>query len=127
MAGARMSDPISPDYYRAMSPEPIDVIEAWGLPFHLAQVIKYVARAGRKGGPEKFAEDLRKARFYLDRAINADVKERSAPPTSDRTPTVSLSPEAVAAAIKADEFAEEPTPVEVPTASLPARRRSITY
>lgn len=62
-------NPISPPHYAELDPEPIDVIEGWGLGFYLAQVIKYVARAGRKGGPEKYLEDLRKARWYLDRAI----------------------------------------------------------
>lgn len=60
---------ISPTHYSELRPEPIEVIEAWGLEFHEAQVIKYVARAGRKGGAEKRLEDLRKAAFYLNRRI----------------------------------------------------------
>lgn len=68
-AHADPEDPISPRHYSELDPEPIHVIERWGLCFHLAQVIKYVSRAGRKGGPGKFTEDLKKARWYLDRLI----------------------------------------------------------
>lgn len=46
--------------------EVIDVIEAWGLPYHLGNVVKYIARANLKG---KYLEDLKKARWYLDRYI----------------------------------------------------------
>lgn len=55
-----------PPHYVATAIEPIDVIEEWGLGFHLGQVIKYIARHGRKGDA---LMDLRKAKFYLDRAI----------------------------------------------------------
>jgi len=46
--------------------EAIKVIEAWGLSFHLGNAVKYIARAGRKGAA---LEDLKKARWYIDRAI----------------------------------------------------------
>jgi hypothetical protein len=46
--------------------EAIKVIEAWCLGFHLGNVVKYIARAGAKGD---YLEDLRKARWYLDRKI----------------------------------------------------------
>lgn len=45
---------------------PIDVIEDWELGFNLGSCLKYIARAGRKGDA---LEDLKKARFYLDREI----------------------------------------------------------
>jgi len=48
--------------------ETIKVIEAWGLSFHLGNTIKYISRAGKKN-PEKKIEDLKKAKFYLDRKI----------------------------------------------------------
>ena len=48
--------------------EPLEVILDWDLPFCLGQVLKYVSRAGRKGPA---LEDLRKARFYLDREIQS--------------------------------------------------------
>ena len=58
----------SPEHYGgAENPyEAIKVIEAWGLNFHLGNVVKYVARAGKKG---PWLEDLKKARWYLDREI----------------------------------------------------------
>ena len=46
--------------------ETIKVIEAWQLGFHLGNVVKYLSRAGKKGNA---LEDLRKARWYLDREI----------------------------------------------------------
>lgn len=62
-----MTDPINhPDHYVASDIEPIDVIEAWELPHHLACVVKYIARHRHKG---KALEDLKKARWYLDRYI----------------------------------------------------------
>jgi hypothetical protein len=64
-----MSDPINhPAHYTFGGVEVIDALEAWNLPFHLANVVKYVARAGRKD-PARIVEDLRKARWYLDRYI----------------------------------------------------------
>lgn len=46
--------------------EAIKVIEAWGLGFHLGNTVKYIARAPHK---QTMLEDLKKARWYLDRAI----------------------------------------------------------
>lgn len=46
--------------------EAIKVIEAWSLGFHLGNAVKYVARAGKKGDA---LEDLKKARWYIDRLI----------------------------------------------------------
>ena len=48
--------------------EAIDVIEAWGLNFNLGNVVKYIGRNGKKD-PDKYIEDLEKARWYLDREI----------------------------------------------------------
>lgn len=48
------------------------MIEAWDLGFHLGNVVKYLARAGKKG---PYLEDLRKARFYLDRKIELLSRE----------------------------------------------------
>lgn len=61
-----------PAHYVFSEYEPKDVIRAWGLNFNLGNVIKYVARAGRKGDK---AEDLKKARQYLDFEIEALEKE----------------------------------------------------
>ena len=61
------TDPIPHPAHDAFSAiEPIAVIEAWELGFHLGNAIKYIARAGRKGDR---LEDLKKARWYLDREI----------------------------------------------------------
>lgn len=46
--------------------EAIDVIESWGLNFSLGNAIKYILRAPHKG---KELEDLRKAKWYLEREI----------------------------------------------------------
>lgn len=48
--------------------EAIKVIEAWRLGFCLGNAVKYIARAGRKGS-EPLLDDLRKARWYLDREL----------------------------------------------------------
>lgn len=65
-----MSDPINhPAHYGgAENPyEAIKVIEAWGLGFCLGNAVKYISRAGRKVDPT--IQDLKKARWYLDREI----------------------------------------------------------
>lgn len=48
--------------------EAIKVIRAWGLGFNLGNLVKYVARAGKKPG-ESMLKDLKKARWYLDDEI----------------------------------------------------------
>ena len=66
-----MSDNVNhPDHYGGKGNvyEAIKVIEAWDLDFHLGNTVKYIARA-EKEDPMKEIEDLRKARWYLDRAI----------------------------------------------------------
>lgn len=68
-----------PGHYRAdTGHEAIDVIEAWGLGFNLGNAVKYIARNGRKGDA---LEDLRKARWYLDREIQTrEASEAPAKP-----------------------------------------------
>lgn len=56
-----------PSHYTRGNIEVIDFIEDQQLPYHLGNVIKYIARAGHKGDK---LEDLKKARWYLDRYIN---------------------------------------------------------
>jgi hypothetical protein len=55
-----------PKHYNAGKYEVIDVLEDWKLGFHLGNVVKYVARAEHKNDA---LEDLKKARWYLDRYI----------------------------------------------------------
>jgi hypothetical protein len=61
-----------PPHYTVGRIEVIDAIEAWELGFHLGNVVKYVARAAHKGS---FLEDLRKARWYLDRQIELATQQ----------------------------------------------------
>lgn len=55
-----------PHYGGDTTYEAIKVIEAWGLDFCLGNATKYICRAGKKGDE---IEDLKKARWYLDREI----------------------------------------------------------
>lgn len=61
-----------PDHYGGEENvyEVVKVAEAWGLDYdaYLFNVIKYVARAGKKD-PSKELQDLKKALWYLDRKI----------------------------------------------------------
>lgn len=57
-----------PAHYNQGKIEVIEFIEDKELGFHLGNAVKYISRAGRKD-PSKFVEDLEKARWYLNRAI----------------------------------------------------------
>lgn len=61
-----------PPHYTYGKYESIDVIEGLGLGkgFNRGNAMKYLSRAGHKGGPEKELEDLQKARWYIDREIS---------------------------------------------------------
>jgi hypothetical protein len=72
-ARGRTSDPINPSHYKHLPAEAIDIIEAAiaGAPSNKAaflqgQVIKYLLRCWSKKG----IEDLRKAKWYLDRLVS---------------------------------------------------------
>jgi hypothetical protein len=66
MEGNR-GDPInSPTHYKIGGIETIDFIEAKNLDYNLGNVVKYITRADHKGNK---LEDLRKAQWYLTRAI----------------------------------------------------------
>ena len=67
-AELRKADPavVHPSHYNTGNIEVIDAIEDWRLGFNDGNVVKYIARAPHKG---KQLEDLRKARWYLDREI----------------------------------------------------------
>ena len=56
-----------PSHYTRGKIEGIDFIEDQQLPYHLGNATEYIARAGHKGDK---LEDLKKARWYLDRYIN---------------------------------------------------------
>lgn len=58
-----------PAHYTAGGIEVIDFLEAWDFPFHLANAIKYICRAGRKD-KNALVTDLRKAVWYINRYIS---------------------------------------------------------
>jgi hypothetical protein len=69
------SDPVNPSHYKQLPAETIDIIEAAiaNAPNNKAaglhwQVLKYVLRCWFKNG----IEDLKKARWYLDRLIQEE-------------------------------------------------------
>ena len=66
-----------PAHYTDGGIETIDFIEAKRLGYHLGNVVKYICRAGKKG-TNMGMQDLQKARWYLDRAIE---KNEIAPST----------------------------------------------
>ena len=71
-------DPVNhPAHYTDGGIETIDFIEAKRLGYHLGNVVKYICRAGKKG-TNMGLQDLQKARWYLDRAIE---KNEINPPT----------------------------------------------
>lgn len=52
--------------------EAIKVIEAWQLGFHLGNAVKYICRQDKKGSS---LENLRKAKWYIERQIAIEEKE----------------------------------------------------
>ena len=63
-----------PAHYNSGNIEVIDAIEDWKLGFCDGNVVKYVARHRHKNG----LEDLKKARWYLNRLISNMEKEANA-------------------------------------------------
>ena len=64
-----VNDPVNrPSHYTDGKIEVIEFIEDKKLGFCLGNAIKYIARAGKKD-PDKTVEDLKKARWYIDRQI----------------------------------------------------------
>ena len=57
-------------WYSRFNPQPIEIIEKWNLDHHRASIIQYLVRSDAKGG----VEDLKKARWYLDRLIEQEEK-----------------------------------------------------
>lgn len=73
-----MTDSVNqPPHYITSSLQMIQVVEAFGLGFHLGNVIKYVLRSDKKGSQ---LEDLKKARWYLTRAIQVLEDDQAADP-----------------------------------------------
>tara|TARA_Y100001970_G_scaffold91895_2_gene116031 strand:+ start:3291 stop:3560 length:270 start_codon:yes stop_codon:yes gene_type:complete len=60
-----------PGHYNMGKIEVIDAIDDWELGFYEGNIIKYIARSKHKGNR---AQDLQKARWYLDRLIAIERK-----------------------------------------------------
>jgi hypothetical protein len=58
------------EYYRRGGIEVWSFIRDQGLNFHLGNAIKYICRAGYKGGQAKKCEDLEKAIHYLQNELH---------------------------------------------------------
>ena len=55
-----------PEHYKGNKYEAIDIIDDYQLGFNLGNAVKYILRAGKKGDT---AEDLKKAKGYIDHEI----------------------------------------------------------
>lgn len=65
-------DPVNhPAHYTTGGIETIDFIEAKNLNYRLGNAVKYIARAAYKGN---YAEDLKKAVWYIERELERDAK-----------------------------------------------------
>lgn len=69
-----VNDPVNhPSHYTQY---PVEVIELTRhMSFTRGNAVKYIARAGFKGSPEKELEDLKKARWYIDDSITEVEKK----------------------------------------------------
>lgn len=82
-----MSDELveRPPHYQGLKDslgiEVLDLIEATGWGYHLGNVVKYLFRHEYKGHP---LQDLRKARFYLNRVIEKLEQEECGEEESER-------------------------------------------
>jgi Protein of unknwon function (DUF3310). len=65
-----------PSHYCFGKYEPVKVIQDWGLSFCLGNVVKYLARAGRKEGNSKL-QDLLKAKQYIEFEIEGLENENN--------------------------------------------------
>ncbi|MFF5973658.1 DUF3310 domain-containing protein [Streptomyces sp. NPDC012769] len=73
MAPAHDYDP-PPSHYDGGAIQPWDVIDAFGLDYYTASVLKYICRAGKKDIAPR-VDDLKKARNFLNRAIELEEKK----------------------------------------------------
>ena len=88
-----MNDPINPAHYKHLPVEAIEIIEAAieraptnAAAYHQGQVLKYLLRCWEKKG----IEDLRKAKWYLDRLVDSfdeAIAEASEANEPSREPT----------------------------------------
>jgi hypothetical protein len=67
-----MSETVNhPAHCKGKTLEVIDVLEDFGLNYHLGNAVKYILRAGKKSTDAR--EDLAKAKWYIDRYIEKYV------------------------------------------------------
>lgn len=64
----RPSTQVGGDHYERIPIQPIEFIEAAAMGYHEGNIVKYVSRWKNKNG----VEDLKKARWYLDRLIQVN-------------------------------------------------------
>lgn len=77
VANVVVADPVNnPSHYTDGGIETIDFIEAKGFDYHLGNAVKYISRAGKKGTNQGL-EDLKKAQWYLARAIEKNKYEKN--------------------------------------------------
>lgn len=74
------------DHYQpkgANKPQHWDVVyDIFGGDYLLGNASKYMARVGKKGGPEKWVEDIEKAIHYLQKKREQILDENFGGPTS---------------------------------------------
>jgi hypothetical protein len=85
-----ISDPVNhPSHYNQY---PVEVIELTRhMSFTRGNAVKYIARAGHKGGPEKELEDLKKAKWYIEDDI-AQLERKLAKKEDSNTKGESFNP-----------------------------------
>ena len=64
-------DPVNhPSHYMGDGIEAWDVIESWGMGYHIGNATKYILRAGKK---DDATQDAQKALVYIKRAMSNNV------------------------------------------------------
>lgn len=63
-----------PSHYTDGKFETIEAIESWRPGYHFGNAIKYISRAGKKSKDTEL-EDLRKARWYIERYLDYHHQE----------------------------------------------------
>lgn len=61
------NNPIQPNHYTRLNPQPKNVIRDWGLNFNLGSAVKYISRAGHK---DDIIQDLKKAQEFIQFEID---------------------------------------------------------
>lgn len=88
-----MSNILPKHYQVGTQYEVFKVLDAWELSnnFYLGNVVKYIARAGKKDAT-KYVEDLRKAKRYLEYEIERTMDKQLQTSTAIPKPAVTHTP-----------------------------------